>query len=203
MKFLDIRYHVLVFSLIVLTFMFSVNSVLASEGRFQLKNTIGTDARCEGASVLMQDLNFHVIMSCWDIIYPGDTQVVSYVIWAQNTDGDVDNVGTLGVGKVEFEVDEAFTRLYVTKEITNRVREPQGSIVMQGNIQDFELRSASTTNAQFTDGDGDPNSTATPSPTIEPEQSKRSPLNIFRIGGAIAFLALAGIIGVVLVITRR
>lgn len=199
---------------ILLSFVFSALAIVAvakptaaSEGIFELRNQIGTDARCYALSVLMQNQNYQVLVSCRDIIYPGGTEVFNYVVWATPNDGGNSvRLGTLDLGKVEFKSKTAFNNIFVTKEQDDRPRNPQGQLVMQGSRQTISILDGRQADRNTT-VNNQPNellSDATPSPSPEPEE--KSGPNVFRLiaaGGIIAFLALFGIILVVFVITRR
>lgn len=170
----------------------------ASEGYFELRNRVNENARCWAASVLMQDLKYQILVSCRDIIYPGGTEVFSYVAWANPIDGDNPiKLGTIGLGKVQFNTNKAFSSLFVTKEINPKERSPQGTVVMQGGLQRITLLDNPNLQPDTESELGEPEVSPTPTP------KKSSVLNVFRIGGLIAFILLILIIGLVLVITRR
>ena len=169
----------------------------ASEGVFELKNRVGDSARCWAGSVLMSDLNYKIIMSCRDISYPGGTEVFSYVVWANPIDdNNAVKLGTLGLGKVELSTNKAFSSLYVTKELNKNVRSPSGPVVMQGGLQKTFLEDSSQVVTETDLIETEPSAT--------PESAaKKTGLNIFRLGGIAAFIALFVIILMILLITRR
>lgn len=187
----------------------SARGAFASEGLFEMRNRIGTDARCFAASVLMQDQQYRVVISCRDILYPGGTEVFSYVVWATPTDGkNAFRLGTLGLGKVEFKTKTAFTNLFVTKEPDDRPKSPTGQLIMDGSRQIISMLDGAGATNSGTGTSNKPNelmSEPTPTPTASPA-AQAGGSNVFRIiaaGGIIAFLALFGIVLVVFVITRR
>lgn len=200
----------IIFSLILFSGLmsFSAQKAQASEGLFELRNKIGTDARCFAASVLMQDQQYKIVVSCRDILYPGGTEVFAYVVWATPTDGkNAFRLGTLGLGKVEFKTKTAFSNLFVTKEPDDRPKSPTGQLIMEGSRQIISLLDGSgATNSSNTNNKPNELMTEpTATPTASPEAAQ-SGTNVFRIiaaGGIIAFLALFGIVLVVFVITRR
>lgn len=170
----------------------------ASEGFFEIKNRVGEDARCWAASVLMQDLKYEILVSCRDILYPGGTEVFSYVAWANPIDdGNPIKLGTIDLGKVQFSTNKAFSSIFITKEINAKERSPQGSVVMQGGLQRITLLDNPNLLPDTESELGEPEVSPTPTP------KKSSVLNVFRIGGLIAFILLFLVIGLVLVITRR
>jgi hypothetical protein len=166
----------------------------ASEGTFELKNTVGDKARCFAASVLMPNSNYNILVSCRDILYPGGTEVFSYIAWTTKL-GSADSVklGALGVGKVEFQTKEAFSSIFVTKETNSNPRSPQGTTVMKGDLQKIQLLEDASKAAYTPSG--------TPAPSPKPASNK---LNVLRFGGTIGIIALVGImVGIFLLIRSR
>lgn len=176
----------------------SSSSVLANEGTFELNNKVDENARCWAASVLMQDLNYSILMSCRDILYPGGTSVFSYVVWANSAqNGTAFKLGTLGLGKVSFRTKTPFNALFVTKESAENVRVPSGEVVMEGGIKSIEMLDTKP-NATEKPELGDPEVTPTPKAEV-----KKASFNILRAGGAIAVLGIAALIGLILYITKK
>lgn len=189
----------IVFSLLSGLFLIKPSSSLASEGTVELRNNNGENARCFAASVLMQNLQYTILVSCRDIIYPGGTDIFNYVVWAMPLEDDKPfQLGTLGLGKVEFNTKTAFRTLFVTKEVNSRTRSPEGPVVMQGNVQRITLLDSPAI-AQLEKPElGEPEITPTPEPAKTSNSS-----TILRIGGILGFVALFGIILLILVITRK
>ena len=172
-----------------------LGTVRASEGYFELKNQVGEDARCYAVSGLMQNLEYEVLVLCQDILYPGGTSVVNYVVWANPIGGgNPIRLGTLDLGKVQLSTKTAFSSLFVTKEENAKVRSPQGSVVMRGNLQKIPLLENSGTASTNEPELGTPEVTPTPKPA--------SSINVFRVGGAVAFVLLVLVVGLVFVITK-
>lgn len=171
-------------------------SALASEGIIELRNQTGQAARCGAYSVLMQDQQYTVLLSCRDVTYPGGTDVFSYVVWAVPVSGGNHvRLGEVGFGKASFRTRTDFSALYITQESNSRTRTPSGPVVMQGGVQRIEFLEgpAPTSQPEL----GEPESTPVPTP---------QPRNIGRIlaaGGILAFIAIFGVILVIFVITRK
>lgn len=167
----------------------------ASEGIVELENREGTRARCYALSVIMTELNYNVLVTCRDIIYPGGTDVFHYVVWANQVDSDRNfKLGTLGLGKVLFETERPFTGLFVTKEKSSKVNSPTGPVVMQGQVRSIPL----FTNFEPSELEDAELPELTPTPAPPPGGIT----NLFRVGGALAIVAIAGIILLVLFLTR-
>lgn len=182
--------------------------VKASEGIFELRNRVGEDARCFAFSVLMQNLEYQILATCRDISYPGGPQVFSYVAWANPLDGDTPiRLGTLDLGKVQFETREAFSSIFVTKEIDARTRTPGGTVVMQGGLQNIGILETGATGESVKMepelGEAEPLPSTESTPEPEQEASQKKSANILRIGGLAAFVLLFLIVGIVLVITKK
>lgn len=182
--------------LAILAVIVGTKPVVASEGTFELRNQVGDSARCFATSILMPNLEYEILVSCRDILYPGGTEVFSYVTWANPVDGSSPvKLGTLDLGKVQFSTKKAFGSLYVTKEVDAKVRAPQGSVVMQGSLQRIAILDNPNAVSAEKPELGNPEASSTPTP-------KSSPLNVLRIGGAVAFVLLVLIVGLIFVITR-
>lgn len=178
-------------------FLLTTTATSASEGEFVLRNRVGETARCEGGSVLMQDRNYNIYISCREISYPGGTEVFDYVVWGVPTSGGNHfRLGTLGLGKVSFKTRTAFSSLYVTKEETSNPRTPSGALIMQGNVTPFE-----TLDGPAPTPSGD--ELGTPSPTPVATSAPRNIGRILAAGGVLAFITLFGVILVIFVITRK
>lgn len=124
------------FFIITSFFVLSVREISASEGKAELRSTTSDDYRCSVYSVLMQNRDFKVLVSCRDLIYPSDADVFGYVIWANPiVEGEIIKMGQLNFGKRIFDVGRRFERVFVTKEPNPSVKVPNGPVVMEGNIQ--------------------------------------------------------------------
>lgn len=184
--------------LISLFLILSVNNASANEGTYELNNKVNENARCWAASVLMQDLNYNILMSCRDILYPGGTSVFSYVVWANSAqNGNPVKLGTLGLGKISFKTKTPFNALYVTKESSESVRVPSGEIVMEGGLKTIEILDSKPDTTEQPEL-GEPEVSPTPKAEV-----KKSSFNILRAGGAIAVLGIAALIGLILFITKK
>lgn len=191
------RFSTLSLVFLSLAFLVNAKTAQASEGPFVLRNMVGEAARCEGGSVLMQDRNYNIYISCRDITYPGGTDVFSYVVWGVPAEGGNHfRLGTIGLGKVSFKTKTAFSSLYVTKEEDEGTRSPNGPVIMQGSVGRFETLDGPVP----TPGLGE---LATPTPTPIATPAPRNLGRIFAAGGILAFIAIFGVILVIFVITRK
>jgi len=187
----------LVLILGAILFLVTTSRVDASEGQFILRNRVGEAARCEGGSILMQDRNYNIYITCREISYPGGTEVFDYVVWGvPSGGGNHFRLGTLGLGKVAFKTKTPFSSLYVTKEETNNPRTPSGTIIMQGNVTAFETLDSPAPTPGLEEFES-----PTPSPVATP--GPRNLGRIFAAGGILAFIAIFGVILVIFVVTRK
>lgn len=173
----------------------------ASEGTVELVSTTDVDYRCFVASIRMQGGQFRMPFSCRNIEYPVDDNVFYYIMWANPVNGgDPVKLGELNRGKGEFRKNTVFSSLFVTTENKRDVRQPQGEVVMRGDIQPINFLIEA------------PEPTPTPEETPPEEQpeeeqpqemSTRDKLFLaLRRAGIAALLALVTLVGLVFVITR-
>jgi hypothetical protein len=183
-------------------FMFlSTLPIKASEGYIEMGSTINEPTRCWAASVLMQDEYYNIIVDCRDLIYPVDTGVYVYAVWA-NPVGVANSpfkLGELGMGRAFFKTKTPFSSIYVTTENPG-YRNPSNRVVMRGNVQNIDyLNSSNTTITQSPTT----NVNQTPTPTIAATISAKDRILLgLRRAGIVALVALIAIIGLVFVITR-
>ncbi len=192
---------ILFFASFLIVFLNSKREIKASEGTIELRSTTEQDYRCFAASLRMQDLEFRIPYSCRNLIYPIDDSIFNYVVWAQPLEGGTGPVrlGTLGLGKGEFKTKTAFSGLFVTVEASANPRTPSGKIVMRGSVTPIkfleeEKLSPSPTQPQEIE--------EKPTATIQPLSTREKFITAVRRAGLAAILALAGLIGLIFVITR-
>lgn len=190
----------------IIFFLAFPRNILASEGTAEVVSTTPDKTyRCFVASLRMQNLEYKILFSCRDLIYPADENIFNYVLWAQPIDGDRPiRLGTLGLGKGELGTKTSFTSLFVTIEESPNPRNPSDRVVMRGNVKPVEI----LREEKF----------QTPTPSLEeirkteeeatkaktPEKlSTRQKLSLaLRRAGVAALLASVAIIGLIFVITR-
>lgn len=126
---------IVVFTLAALSF--AVSSASASEGVVELQSTTSQGSRCFVSSILTDDFEYKMVVSCRGLIYPPAPDMFSYVLWSVKTEnGKTEKIGELGAGKGEFSTDKAFSSLFVTKERDEwGARSPSDLIVMRGQVQ--------------------------------------------------------------------
>ncbi len=192
----------------VALFTLTASSIFAFDGEVNLTNRIGDDGRCWAGTVLMQNQNYKVLVSCRDITYPGGNEVFYYVMWANPAaGGKAVRLGDLGIGKNEFQTNQEFTTLFVTKEKAVNVNAPTGAIVMQGSVQAIPIlqekgKETATTPVQTPNPiSGENPSVVTPTPITSPQP--RTGVAKFLTTGILAVLGIGGLIFVVFLVTKR
>lgn len=197
--------------ILVSTFVFGLFSMLtpkvsfASQGIFELRNQVGEDARCHVTSGVMEDQIYNILTICQDILYPGGTEVYHYVTWATPIDGgNAVRLGELGLGRKLFKTNQAFSNIFVTKELQANPRSPSGQVVMRGNLTPITFLG----NGQPTIAPSDTESelgeaSPSPSPVTRVASTGRNIFRIIAAGGIVAFLGLFGVILIIFVISRR
>ena len=171
----------------------------ASEGYIRLNSTTGANTLCHGFSVLMPSLDYEMLFACRDLVYPGSANQFNYVAWAQPTDGgSAVRLGTLGVGKVAFETNEAFNQIFVTSESNSRPRNPGSNVVLRGNVEQLSSSPTQPTPAE----DNETNQTvSSPIPSPVPQRSFFS--RLFQASSIIPFVGVVILLILVFILTRR
>lgn len=178
------------FALIIVT-----KPAAASEGTFDIRNVAGGNARCWAASVLMSNFEYEVLLSCRDLVYPVDNNTFNYVLWASPTDSNRANrLGTLGIGKKTFSIDNSFSELYVTEERSSSPRQPSDRVIMRGSVQPIQILDAPQLSQEPQGQPLEPMATQTPTPTVTTETDQENG------GGVSAIRIIAGIVIVVVLL---
>jgi len=183
--------------------MMAAAKVEASEGTIELRNVGVSDARCFAASILMRDFNYKILLSCRDLVYPapaGD-DLFNYTLWARESGGDgVIKLGTVGVGRGEFESDDAFSQLFITQERNGDARRPSDSVIMVGGVSPIGLlENPATTQVQ---APSEPLATPQPSPTPQ-EDENGGGFSIIRLIGGIVIGVIVFVVIVALISASR
>lgn len=181
-------------------FLFIISSdAHASEGETYLSSQDGSASECKAYSVLMPNLSFEILMTCRNLIYPGNANQFNLIAWAEPSDGgNPIRLGELGVGKVQFDTNEAFSRIFVTREGSSRPRNPGTNVVMSGSVEPIPFRNGSQPQARPTS-----ESVQTPTPTPATAQTGNFFSRLFSPGRIVAFLGVILLLVLVFVLTRR
>lgn len=200
-----------IMTLVTGLFVFSTNTH-ASEGLIEMRSTTRETYRCFASSILMQDQNFNVNVSCRELIYPAGNTVFTYVLWAQPVDGgNPRRLGELGYGRLAAKLNLPFNQLFVTTETKGNVGKPGGPVVMRGNVSTITFLDRATsptpTPVGQTSNGTNETITGTPNPdsSITPTEGASTGSKIataFKRAGLAALLALLALIGLVFAITR-
>lgn len=194
-------FMVLIFSIL---FFSALNKSFASEGTFELRSTDSNNYKCFAASLQMQNLNYKIIISCRNILFPIDTTIYSYILWANPKDGgNTFKIGTIGLGRGEYAIKPAFTSLFITAEQNPAVKEPVGKVVMKGSIKPitFLEKEVTPTEEEAKTETGGTN-TPTPTSTTQKTPIRDRLLTGIKRAGLASGLALIAILGLVFVLTR-
>jgi hypothetical protein len=177
----------------------------ASEGTVEIGSITGANYRCFAASLLMQDLNFTMLVSCRDLIYPAEPDIFNYVLWAQPIeDKNPVKLGTLDFGKKEFRINKPFSSLFITTEQNPGVRSPEGNVVMQGQVRAINFLETAQPTIDRTP-------TETPETVKEEESTKTETKQLttreklflaLRRAGIAALFAFIALLGLIFVVTR-
>lgn len=190
------------FLLVFGTLLLIATKVSASEGIFEIRSTTREPYRCFASSILMQDLNYSISISCRDLIYPAGNTIFTYVLWAQPVEaGNPRRLGELGYGRLATRWNVPFNQLFVTTEQDAGVGKPTGPVVMRGNLQQITFLDRATTPTPTTVGEA-PAGTEDITPSQAPASTGAKLVTALRRAGLAALLALLAVIGLVFAITR-
>ena len=194
---------VLLITLFSLALIFSPDNVSASRGTIDMRSTNNEDYRCYASSLVMQNNRYDVAINCVNVTFPiNPPDISTYVVWADPINGKGPlRLGDLQKGVVRFEVQQPFTRLYITEEANANVRAPSADVVMSGQVEsiDFLERETSPT----------PTTEVSEAEEVEEGEEDTSQLSTreklmlaLRRAGIAAIIALIAIVGLVFVVTR-
>lgn len=167
-------------ALATLALVMATSGARANEGTVELLNLETQDARCIATSVLMSNRDYEILISCRDLIYPGGSEVFTYIVWVTPLDGTgPENLGELAFGKAMFDTEAPFHEMYVTREEQKRVKTPSDDLVMRGNISPFEFLERVR------------NPTPTPIVIMEGEEAEAGPSTSGKLGKAAVLIFIS------------
>jgi len=187
---------ILILVFFFLTPVFSVKNASASEGLIELSSTTGQNLRCFASSLLMQDGNYVIPITCRNLVYPVEEGIFSYFVWATPLGGGSPvRLGELGFGRAEYKIRTAFSSLFVSVEQNKKTRTPSGTIVMRGNVAPIIFLETSPTPS--------PEGLVVEEPTPTPKPSLRTKVSTaVKRAGIAVLLAVVAVMGLVFVLTR-
>jgi hypothetical protein len=188
-------------------FLACVSPARASEGTIELRSMTKDSYRCYATSVLMQDFNYLVSVTCRDLIYPANDSILYYVLWGTPVGGgNPIRFTELGLGRVSFKTKSQFTKLFVTIETNPKARTPSSDVVMRGDLETIRFLerpiSTTPTTAPVIDQN---NITVTPTITEESTEALSTKDKLFiamRRAGIVAGVVLVVLVGVVFAVTK-
>jgi hypothetical protein len=183
---------------IILTFCLTTKIAQANEGLFVLKNQIGGNTSCEASSVLMENLNYVILLSCRNLNYPGGERISYYILWGQPQDGGKPfRLGEIGLGKAEFQTRTPFSTLFITRELNKNSNTPTTPVIAQGSLNQLSFNQENSTPQPA-------GAVSTPSPTPAPISQKQPTLGerITKVTGIVAIIGLVVLIAFVFLLIR-
>lgn len=196
-----------VLSILLLIGVLTTTNVKASEGLIELRSTTGESYRCFAASIGAGG-QFRVPITCRDLIYPIEPGINHYVLWANRVDGG-NNIkfGRLEFGQKNFNTNQSFSSMFVTAERNGDVRQPEGRVVMQGNVQPITFLDRPTTptpvpETQTIDEEAGNGEAVDKDEIVEELTTRDKLITGLKRAGIVAFFALIALVGLIFVITR-
>ena len=169
----------------------------ASEGTAELRSTNENSYRCFVASIQMVNLNYRILVSCRDLLYPAGDDIFTYMLWGTpSAGGRAVKLGELGLGRAEFETKVPFSNLFVTTEKSKKDREPVGPVVMRGDLRRIAFLDSQISPTPTEAAEED---ITTPAPELT---TKDRLVSGVKRAGVVAALALVAVFGLVFVLTR-
>jgi hypothetical protein len=132
----------------------------ANEGTVELHNVAGGNSRCYVVSIMMPERNFQMLMSCRDLVYPPGENLFQYVLWEVTTEGKVERLERVGIGRVQLSTDKPFNSLFITSETDGNPRAPSDRVIMRGDIKPISILESSANAAAISE--------VNPSPSLIP-----------------------------------
>lgn len=188
----------------LIAFIFLASQAEASDGTFEIRSLTGEPYKCFAASVRMQNLEYRILFTCQNLIYPAGENIYNYIAWATPKEGGNSiKLGALGLGKGEFKTKTPFVSIFITTESNSKTKTPSGNVVMRGEVQPLIFMEEETT----------------PTPTLTPEEKEEKGEEIqeevtsqlstkdklilaLKRAGIAALFALVALIGVIFVVSR-
>lgn len=204
---------------IVLTFVFvfvvglfsTIKDVSASEGLIPMRSLTDDTYRCYSTSILMQDFNYLVSVTCRDLIYPANDSILYYVLWATPVGGGSPvRLAELGLGRISFKTKTQFRNLFVTIENNPKARTPSKEVVIKGDLEtiSFLERPTSITITQAPSDLSPTQSELTPTSAEQNEKvdekvsSKDKLFVAMQRAGIVAGVVLVILVGVIFAVSR-
>lgn len=120
---------------IAFTFLLFPGKIQASEGTVELASITETKTSCFAFSILMQNFQYKVIISCKNLVYPAPNGAFAYILWANPIGGGSPfKLGPVNFGKAEFSTRKPFNSLFLTSEIDDTTRTPSQFVVARGSV---------------------------------------------------------------------
>jgi hypothetical protein len=186
---------------LLFAFFLNTNIAYASEGTVELRSTTSASYKCYASSIQMKDLNYTVLVTCRDLLYPAGEDIFNYVLWANPTDGGKPfRLGTLGLGRVATKTKKTFSSLFVTTEADGKAKSPSGTTVMRGDLTKIKFLEGPLTPAEEEKEEVEEISEETLTPT--PSTRSRLVAGLKR-AALVSLFALAALIGLVFILTRK
>lgn len=175
----------------------------ASRGTVDLRSTNNADYRCFASSLVMQNNKYDVAINCVNVTFPiNPPEISTYVVWVDPVAGRGPvRLGDLQKGVVRFEVQQAFTRLYITEEANAGVRAPSANVVMSGQVEPIDFLERETSPTPTTEVSAAEEADNGETDTSQLSTREKLMLALRRAGIA-AIIALIAIVGLVFVVTR-
>lgn len=194
-----------IISLLALTtiFLLSAKAVSANEGVFSLEPVSGSGS-CYALSVY-DDSRFEILLSCQSLETPYSAELNRYMLWVEDSQGDVSRLGEIDRGKYEGSIGSEFARMFVTAESKRTPRNPSEHEVVSGTIKDIPFATEAQDGQDEEVREADEEADEQVDNQVEQEENDQEEKNtagsILRTVGRVFLIAMVILLGVVIVMT--
>lgn len=179
------------FSLTALTLLLLLaKNANASEGTALLTSP-DNDARCFLASVLVDEGDYQIVMTCRNLTTPPDANRLFYHVWGRRKGaaesqqsktgglkfgkGAYFSLGDISGGKLNSRAREAFEEVLVTAETESGVNQPSlSALIVSGTMGEIDFGDAGQNNLKFSPTSTIAKATLAPTPKISTAGSQKS-----------------------------
>ncbi len=185
----------------IFVLLISATGVSASEGVINLHGINESDVECFAMSTIINRSNsYNILIQCQNLIYPVENGAAFYILWATPYAVEAGkeikpiHLGDLEFGRKSFKTKNAFSDLYVTREIGKSPKQSSNDRVLQGIVEPINFSNTQPTPTIA------PEPTTKPSPKITPEKTPKVTPAVQSQGGGLISTIISIITTVVVII---
>ena len=113
-----------------------VSKISANEGVVNLRGLV--KGACFASSIYF-DGNYHIMMTCRELLTAISPEKNRYIVWIEDTTGKVKRIGEIVNGKMSTISDVKYIKMFVTAELTDFGPKPSDDLVLSGQIEPIDF----------------------------------------------------------------